>query len=83
MADTRYTRTYACTNCGAEVPDRDKLTVKKASFHNMGAKARTIRSRVVHWLCPACLKADPDWNRPAYSDPAEAGDVTVGTGGGT
>lgn len=77
MADTRYTRTYACTKCGAEVADRDRLTVKKSSFHNMGAKARTLRSRVVHWLCPECLKADPDWNRPAYSDPSEAGDTVT------
>lgn len=70
-ADTKYTKTYACTKCGTEVSDRDRLTVKKSSFHGMGAKARTIRSRVVAWLCPECLKVDPDWNRPAYSDPAE------------
>ena len=71
MSDTRYTRTYACTKCGTEVTDRDRLTVKKASFHTMGARARTIRSRVTFWLCPACLKADEDWNRPAYQDPTE------------
>lgn len=71
MTDTKYTKTYACTRCGTEVTDRDRLTVKKASFHGMGTKARTIRSRVVAWLCPECLKKDVDWNRPAYTDPAE------------
>lgn len=79
MTDTRYTKQYVCTKCKRDVLDRDRLTVKKASFHNMGSKARTIRSRVVHWLCPDCLKADPDWNRQAYSDPTETDTATVGT----
>jgi len=79
MSDTRYTRSYACTKCGKDVPDRDRLTVKKASFHTMGARAKTIRSRVIHWLCPDCLKVDPDWNREPYQDPTESSTaVTVG-----
>lgn len=67
----RYTKTYACTKCGTEVEHRDRLTVKKVSFHGMGARARTFRSRVIAWLCPTCLKNDPDWKREAYTDPAE------------
>ena len=70
--DNRYTKEYACTRCGRVVEDRDDLTVKKASFHAMGSKARTFRSRVVAWLCPDCLRKDADWNRPAYQDPSEA-----------
>lgn len=70
--DNSYTREYACTRCKRVVEDRDDLTVKKASFHAMGAKARTFRSRVTAWLCPECLRDDIDWNRPAYQDPTEA-----------
>jgi len=76
MADkarTRYTKEYRCTNCGAQVDDRDKLTVKKVSFHGMGARARTFKSRVVSWLCPDCLSKDVGWSLPSYTDPAELG----------
>lgn len=71
-ARTRYTKEYRCTNCGIQVDDRDKLTVKKVSFHGMGARARTFRSRVIGWLCPLCLSKDPDWQRPGYTDPLES-----------
>lgn len=74
---TRYTKTYACTRCGKEVPDRNRLTVKKASFHGMGAKAKTLRSRVLAWLCPECLSKDPEWLREAYIDPAEVEDQPI------
>jgi DNA-directed RNA polymerase subunit RPC12/RpoP len=74
MADNRYTRSYACTKCGKEVPSRDRLTVKKAVFTTMGSPAKTLRSRVTVWLCPECLTKDADWNREPYSDPAEYAD---------
>ncbi len=78
-AGTRYTKTYSCTRCEKEVEHRDKLTVKKVSFHGMGARARTYKSRVIAWLCPECLKNDPDWQRDAYTDPAES-DASVAAG---
>lgn len=61
---------YACTNpeCGREVP-REQLVVKKAVFLEMGEGARTLRSRVVGWLCPVCVSKDPDWNREKFNPP--------------
>jgi hypothetical protein len=57
---------YVCTSCGAAV-GRNKLTVKKSVFLEMGEGARTIRSRVVGWLCNACLQADPDYNLEKFA----------------
>lgn len=54
---------YRCTRCGREAP-RDELTVKRASFHEMGANGRRKASRTTDWLCPDCLSEDKDWNRP-------------------
>lgn len=55
--------TYKCTNCNART-SRDNLTVKKAVFLRMGEGGATIKSRVVQWLCKACLLSDEDFNRP-------------------
>lgn len=71
MTDTRYTKTYVCSRCKEEQPSRDVLTVLKAVFTTMGAPSKTIRSRVIAWLCPKCLAADAFWNRPPYVDPLE------------
>jgi len=79
MAKSRYEKEYVCTRCGATVDDRDKLTVKKVEFRAMGSGGRTFRSRVIGWLCPDCLRADGDWNREPYTDPAEA-EASVTTG---
>lgn len=68
MANSRFQQTYYCTNCGSETA-RDDLTVKKAVFTEMGAKAKTHKSRVVDQLCPPCLTLDPDWKREAFSEP--------------
>jgi rubredoxin len=59
---------YNCTNCG-EVTARDKLTVKRITFLEMGAGARTKQSRVIAWLCPACLIDDEDFNREPHLVP--------------
>jgi hypothetical protein len=69
-ANTRFQREYHCTNCGLKT-NRDKLTVKKAVFTEMGSKAKTFKSRAVAHLCdrPTCLPKDEDWNRPPYSEP--------------
>lgn len=69
-ANSQLQREYFCTNCGKQT-DREKLTVKKAVFTEMGSRAKTHKSRAVAHLChrPTCLPADPDWQRPPYSEP--------------
>lgn len=59
---------YGCTRCNTPCP-RAQLTVKKALFTEMGVGARTIRARVTDWLCPMCLKNDPDFQREKFSPP--------------
>lgn len=59
---------YACTLCGNDTK-REELTVKKSTFLEMGEGARTVRSRVVAWLCPRCVIGDADWNRPKFAPP--------------
>jgi hypothetical protein len=68
MAQSRYQRDYYCTRCGNKTP-RDKLTVKKAVFTDMGTKARTHKSRVTAHICPTCLVKDKDWQREAFAEP--------------
>lgn len=59
---------YICTRCGGE-PGRDLLMVKKAVFLEMGEGGSTIRSRVTDWLCPDCVRKDPDWHREKFHPP--------------
>ena len=59
---------YRCSNCGKD-ENRNRLTVKKATFTEMGEGARVVRSRVVAWLCPSCVVDDPDYNREAFKSP--------------
>lgn len=56
---------YRCSNCD-QVTDRKLLTVKKVLFLEMGVGARTLKSRVVGWLCPRCVARDGDFNLPSY-----------------
>lgn len=56
---------YVCSNCN-KPSDRNLLTVKKVLFLEMGVGARTIRSRVVGWLCPPCVATDSQYNAPSY-----------------
>lgn len=80
MAATRYTRDYFCSKCGKKT-DRDKLTVKKAVFTDMGTRARTHKSRVMKHLCPSCLSVDPEWLKEAFSEPElEAMPEVIGAG---
>lgn len=57
---------YKCTRCG-EAPSenndisRDMLVSKTAVFKSVGFKGKTIRSRVVDWLCPSCLEQDSNY----------------------
>jgi hypothetical protein len=57
---------YVCTRCGRS-PGRDSLTVKRVMFTTMGEGPRTLRSRVIDWLCDTCLEADADWHREKAS----------------
>jgi hypothetical protein len=61
-------RQYFCSRCDART-SRDDLTVKKASFFEMGVGGKAIRSRVVDHLCPACLVTDPDFKREPFATP--------------
>lgn len=63
---------YVCSRCHTET-DRELLTVKKVSFVEMGVGGRTLQSRVVAWLCPSCVKEDPDWNREPFTGPGRGG----------
>lgn len=56
---------YKCTRCNRHVGRRD-LTVKKAIFVEMGEGGRTLRSRVVGWLCGICLKEDTQYSLPSF-----------------
>jgi hypothetical protein len=58
-------RKYECTGCHKE-KDRGDLTVKKVGFFEMGVGGRALRSRVAGHLCPNCLIADEDFQRPAF-----------------
>lgn len=60
---------YICSGCNTPTK-REHLTVKKAVFLTMGAGGQTIRSRVRHWLCPACLIEDGDYQAPPFSQAA-------------
>ena len=59
---------YACSKCGLP-KKRDELTVKKCVFLEMGAGARTKRSRVLEWLCDGCLGVDSIYLLPAFTPP--------------
>jgi len=58
---------YHCTRCGyvpegTESEAKAALTAKVIIFKGVGYGGRTLRSRVVEWLCSKCLIADPVWN---------------------
>lgn len=62
---------YKCTRCGTEpaangMLPRELLTVKKVLFVEMGAGGRTLKSRVLDWLCPSCVVGDPDYKLPGW-----------------
>lgn len=59
---------YGCTRC-KKPKDRDELIVKKALFVEMGEGSATVRSRVTDWLCPDCLRKDPDYLREKFQPP--------------
>ena len=56
---------YKCSRCDCQ-PGRDALTVKRIQFREMGVGGKVTMTRVVAWLCGACLAIDPDFSIPAY-----------------
>lgn len=59
---------YACTSCGS-MESREDLLAKRAQYQTLGREPKTLRSRVVAWLCPSCIAKDPDYNVDSYSSP--------------
>lgn len=57
---------YKCSRCEQQ-QERDDLVVMRVQFMTMGKPPKTLRSRVVGWLCKSCVEADPAWNRPIHS----------------
>lgn len=64
-----HTPDYRCTRCGRD-ETKDRLTALKVSFLRMGIGGRTLKSRVIAWLCPGCLGKDKVYNSPEHSGPA-------------
>lgn len=56
-----------CTNCGNapkganDDEKRKNLYVKRVEFRGFGYRGRSIRNRVVAWLCSDCMVNDPDF----------------------
>lgn len=67
---------YACTRCG-KMKHRDVLTVKRVMFTTMGEGSRTIRSRVMEWLCNDCVQSDKEWNLPPWKSPGERAKIVT------
>lgn len=63
---------YKCSNCGAKPVGpsgesvKEMLVVKKVLFAEMGVTGRTLKTRVVAWLCADCTKDDPAWQQKDY-----------------
>lgn len=57
---------YKCSRCGQEKA-RDELVVYRVQFMTMGKPNKTLRSRVLGWLCQSCVEKDPAWNRPVHA----------------
>lgn len=59
---------YSCTKCGTRT-GRELLTVKKVHFLEIGAGAKTVKTRTEAWLCPRCLVADPIYKLERWDAP--------------
>lgn len=59
---------YRCSVCRNHCSP-ELLTTKSIVFKEMKPPKKTKRSRVVLWLCRACLGLDPDFAVDAYSSP--------------
>lgn len=69
---------YKCAVCG-RIRQRDQLAAKRVSFMEMGEGAKTIRARVVSWLCKdPCMLKDPDYNRERFAESPGYADTEIG-----
>lgn len=59
---------YVCTRCGSQ-QRRSSLVVKRVQFTEMGEGAKTLKSRVVDWLCNACRESDADYLLEKFEPP--------------
>lgn len=57
---------YKCSECGEKTPVNE-LLAKRVIFRQMGDFGRTVKGRVVAWLCPSCLEKDPVWRDESRS----------------
>lgn len=70
---------YVCSQCGANV-GKDKLTVKRVMFQTAGMRFKTLRSRVVAWLCQSCRDEDPAWCAPPRATAPGLADTKLARG---
>lgn len=49
---------YHCTQCGAPC-EKKMLAAKAVTFRELGVGGQLLKSSVVDWMCPDCMKADP------------------------
>ncbi len=59
---------YKCSDCG-KIESRDLLTAKKVTIQEIGVRPKILRSRIIGWMCPACVAGDADWKREPYASP--------------
>jgi hypothetical protein len=53
---------YICDVCGKNV-GKEKLCSKQVVFRRVGRGGRIIRSRIVQWVCDACVVKDPHYTQ--------------------
>jgi hypothetical protein len=58
-----------CTGCN-QLTSPELMVTKQVNFLERTRRGKVIKSRVVAWLCEECTEADPDFQLPAYSGPA-------------
>lgn len=68
MAIPAMKRVYECTRCKTPC-ERELLMARSVNFKLMGEGGRLIKSRTSDWLCPACVKVDPDYTAPPFKAP--------------
>lgn len=55
---------YVCDVCGNDV-GKGNVYSKQVRFQTVGTTYKTLRTRIVAWLCRPCMEADPAWTQDA------------------